>query len=38
MIFSKINYKDLNAKAKEMYNFQKISAVLADYGFTKICI
>ncbi len=38
MIFLKINYKDLNAKAKEIYNFQKVSAVLSDYGFTTICI
>ncbi len=34
MIFKKIAYNELNLKAKEMYNFQKISAVLADYGFT----
>ncbi len=32
----KINYNELNAKAKEMYNFQKISAKLADYGFTTM--
>ena len=32
----KIKYEDLNAKAKEMYNFQKISAKLADYGFTTM--
>ena len=30
----KIKYEDLNAKAKEMYNFQKVAAALADYGFT----
>jgi hypothetical protein len=29
----KINYKKLNARQKENYNFQKISAVLADYGY-----
>ncbi len=34
MLLKKINYHDLNVKAKEMYNFQKVSAVLADYGFT----
>ena len=28
-----INYRDLNARQQEAYNFQKISAVLADYGF-----
>ena len=32
----KINYNDLNLKAKEMYNFQKVSAILADYGFTTM--
>lgn len=36
MKFSKINYNELNAKAKEMYNFQKVSAVLADYGYTTM--
>ena len=36
MILKKINYSNLNAKAKEMYNFQKVSAVLADYGFTTM--
>jgi len=30
----RIKYNDLNSKAKEIYNFQKVSAVLADYGFT----
>ena len=28
-----IAYSDLNARQKENFNFQKISAVLADYGF-----
>lgn len=32
----KIKYKNLNTKQKESYNYQKISAVLADYGFTTI--
>ncbi len=36
MIFEKIEYSDLNSKAKEMYNFQKVSAKLADYGFTTM--
>jgi len=36
VIFKKVNYKDLNSKAKEMYNFQKVSALLADYGFTTM--
>ena len=34
MRLQKIRYEDLNAKAKEMYNFQKVAAKLADYGFT----
>ena len=36
MKFEKIVYSDLNSKAKEMYNFQKVSATLADYGFTTM--
>ncbi len=28
-----ISYPDLNARQKENYNFLKVSAVLADYGF-----
>ena len=36
MQLKKINYSDLNSKAKEMYNFQKVSAKLADYGFTTM--
>jgi hypothetical protein len=30
---SKVAYDDLNARQKENYNFLKVSAVLADYGF-----
>ncbi len=37
-MFNKISYHDLNAKQKEQFNFQKISAVLADYGFLTIKI
>ena len=33
MPLEKIEYKKLNAKQQEIYNFQKIAAVLADYGF-----
>jgi hypothetical protein len=29
----KIEYKDLNSKQKETYNYHKLSAVLADYGY-----
>lgn len=32
----KIEYANLNAKAKEMYNFSKASAILADYGFATM--
>ena len=34
MKLQKVRYEKLNAKAKEMYNFQKVAAKLADYGFT----
>lgn len=33
MPFPKISYRELNARQKENFNFQKVSAVLADYGF-----
>ena len=36
MKLQRINYADLNAKQKEIYNFQKIAGVLADYGFNCI--
>jgi hypothetical protein len=32
----RIRYRDLNGKQKENYNYQKISAVLADYGFVTM--
>lgn len=32
----KIDYKVLNARQKEQYLFQKLSAVLADYGYGTI--
>jgi len=31
--FDRVSYKKLNKKMQEAYNFQKASAVLADYGF-----
>ena len=31
--YGKISYSKLPSKAKEAYNFQKASAVLAEYGF-----
>lgn len=36
MEFNRIDYKDLNAKQKENYNFHKISSKLADYGYNSI--
>ena len=36
MPFNKIDYDKLNSRQKEIFNFQKISAVLADYGFNCI--
>lgn len=36
MELTKIKYDDLNAKQREIYNFQKLAAVLADYGFNCI--
>lgn len=35
-MLKKIDYKDLNARQQENFNFHKISAVLADYGFTTL--
>jgi hypothetical protein len=31
--FTLIEYKDLNARQQENYNFQKVAGRLADYGF-----
>ncbi|PJG82353.1 hypothetical protein [Caviibacterium pharyngocola] len=36
MKLTRINYNDLNAKQKEIYNYQKVAAILADYGFNCI--
>ena len=33
---SRVQYSELNARQKESYNFQKVSAVLADYGYCTI--
>lgn len=32
----KVEYKTLNSRQKEIYNFQKVAALLADYGFNCI--
>lgn len=34
--FKKIAYDKLNARQREQFNFQKIAATLADYGFNCI--
>ncbi len=34
--FRRVAYRNLNSRQKEAFNFQKVSAVLADYGFTTI--
>ena len=34
--WERVNYTSLNARQQEAYNFQKVSAVLADYGFNCI--
>ncbi len=36
MKFRKIEYRTLNARQKENFNFQKVSAILADYGFVTL--
>ena len=36
MKFERIDYAELNAKQKEIYNFQKVAALLADFGFNCI--
>jgi hypothetical protein len=34
--FEKVDYKRLTAKQKELFNFQKIAATLADFGYNCI--
>ena len=36
MRLTKIDYESLKPRQKEIFNFQKISGVLADYGFNCI--
>lgn len=36
MNFETIDYEELNSPQKEIYNFQKVAALLADYGFNCI--
>lgn len=32
----RIHYRELNSRQKENYNYQKVAAVLADYGFVTL--
>jgi hypothetical protein len=34
--FRRISYASLNARQKEVFNFHKVAATLADYGFNCI--
>lgn len=37
MILKKIEFRKIkNSRQKESYNFQKVSAILADYGYTTM--
>jgi hypothetical protein len=36
MDLQKIDYKDLNARQKENYNYHKVAAALADYGYNSM--
>ncbi len=36
LTLTRIKYKDLNARQRENYNYQKLSAALADYGFVTM--
>ena len=36
LTLQRVAYRELNGKQKEIYNFQKVSAKLADYGFNCI--
>ncbi|MEM1390367.1 MAG: hypothetical protein AAGG45_04740 [Pseudomonadota bacterium] len=37
-MFQKVDYRDLNARQKESYNFHKVAARLADYGYNSILL
>jgi frataxin-like iron-binding protein CyaY len=36
MDFKQIEYQELNARQQENYNFAKLAATLADYGFSAL--
>lgn len=33
---TKLSYKDLNSKEKENYNYHKVAAALAEYGYDSM--
>jgi len=33
---TKVSYKDLNSKQKENYNYHKVAAALANYGYDSM--
>jgi hypothetical protein len=35
-MFKHVSYESLNSRQRENYNFQKVSALLADYGFVTL--
>lgn len=35
-MFKKVEYRNLNSKQKENYNFHKLAALLADYGYSSM--
>src|ERR1700679_2539569 len=36
VVFKRVPYETLNSRQKETYNFQKLSAVLAEFGYLTI--
>ena len=34
--FNRVRYAELKARQKENFNFQKVSGILADYGFSTV--
>jgi len=36
VLSNRIEYEQLSKKQKEIYNFQKVSAILAEYGFATV--
>ena len=35
MKLTTVNYAELSSRQQEAYNFQKVSGVLADFGFVR---